>query len=121
MVLGKKKSELKNVRPTLTYSRRHDPLIVVRVDTHVVSLEVERILAVLDVLQLILMQVGPAPQAGVDNMGEAFTPGNLVTKHRMNTGRRALITLSSHYRTVQFKQSVKSITGKLITFRRCSV
>lgn len=93
---------------------------MVRVDAHVVNLEVERILAVFDVLQLILMQVGPAPQAGVDHVGEALTPGNLATKHRMNTGRRALNHIAE--RLSQQSSSNKAlITGKLIAFRRHSV
>lgn len=70
--------------PPPTYSGRHNPLVVVRVDAHIVNLEVERILAVLDVLQLVLMQVGPPPQAGVHNVGEPFSSGNLATEHRMD-------------------------------------
>lgn len=50
---------------------------MIGVDTHIVALEVKGKLAAFDVLQLILMQVGPPPQPCVDNVGEAFTPSYL--------------------------------------------
>lgn len=53
------------------------PLIVVRVDADGVRLEVEGVLAVLDLLQLVLVQVGPPPDAGVDHMREPFPARNL--------------------------------------------
>lgn len=61
----------------LTDARRHDPLVVVRVDTNAVALQIKRILAVFDVLQLVLVQVGPPPQPRVHNMRETFTPSHL--------------------------------------------
>ena len=53
------------------------PLIVVRVDADGVRLEVEGVLAVLDLLQLVLVQVGPPPDAGIDHVREPFPARNL--------------------------------------------
>lgn len=44
-----------------TDARRHHPLIMVRVDTHVVVLQVEGILAEFDMLEFIFVEVRPAP------------------------------------------------------------
>lgn len=52
---------------------------MIGVDTHIVTLEVEGKLAVFDVLQLILMQVRPPPQASINHMREPFTSGHLQT------------------------------------------
>lgn len=52
---------------------------MIGVDTHIVTLEVKGKLAAFDVLQFILVQVGPAPQARVDNVGEAFPASHLST------------------------------------------
>ena len=41
---------------------------MVRVDADGVRLEVEGVLAVLDLLQLVLVQVGPPPNPGVDHV-----------------------------------------------------
>lgn len=65
--------------PLLTDARRHHSLIVIGVDTHIVTLEVEGKLAVFDVLQFILMQVRPPPQPGIYHMREPFTSGHLGT------------------------------------------
>lgn len=46
---------------------------------HGVAFEVERKLAELDVLQLILMQIGPTPNPGVDDVRETFSPSYLQT------------------------------------------
>lgn len=62
---------------SLTNAGRNHSLVVVGVDTHVVTLEVKGKLAAFDVLQLILMQVRPPPQARIDDVGEAFTPSHL--------------------------------------------
>ncbi len=64
---------------SLTYARRHHSLIVIGVDTHIVTLKVKGKLAVLDVLQFILMQVWPPPQAGINHMREPFTSSHLGT------------------------------------------
>ena len=50
---------------------------MVGVDADAVLLQVKGILAVLDVLQLVLVQVRPAPNPGVDDVGEAFAPCDL--------------------------------------------
>lgn len=55
---------------------------MVGVDTHVVALQVEGKLAAFDVLQFILMQVRPAPQPRVDDVGEAFAPSDLRAECR---------------------------------------
>lgn len=52
---------------------------MIGVDTHVVTLEVEGKLAVFDMLQFVLMQVGPPPQPGIDDMRESFTSSHLGT------------------------------------------
>lgn len=57
--------------------RRHHPLVVVRVDAHIVVLQVEGVLAELDMLEFVLVEVWPAPQPCVDHMGEAFPACNL--------------------------------------------
>lgn len=62
------------LRRWLTDAGGHHSLVVVGVDTHVVTLEVKGKLAAFDVLQLVLVQVGPAPQPCVDDVGEAFPP-----------------------------------------------
>ena len=58
---------------------------MIGVDTHIVTLEVKGKLAAFDVLQFILVQVGPPPQPSVDNVGEAFTPGYLSTDCKERT------------------------------------
>ena len=50
---------------------------MVGVHTDAVRLQVECELAVLDLLELVLVQVGPAPDPGVDNMRKPFSSGNL--------------------------------------------
>lgn len=66
-------------RSGLTNAWRHDPLVVVGVDTHRVALEVERILAVLNMLQLVLVQVRPSPDARINYMWEPFPASDLQT------------------------------------------
>lgn len=62
-----------------TDAGRHHPLVVEGVHTHAVVLQVEGKLAELDVLQLVFVQVGPAPEAGVNDMWETLAAGNLQT------------------------------------------
>lgn len=50
---------------------RH-PLVVVWVHTHAVVLQVEGELTELLVFQLVLMEVWPTPQTGIDHMREAL-------------------------------------------------
>lgn len=51
---------------------------MVGIDAHFVLLQVEGKLAGVDGPQLVVtVQVGPPPQAAVDDVGEAFTVGHL--------------------------------------------
>lgn len=63
---------------------------MVGVDADAVVLEVKRKLAELDVLQLVLVQVRPTPQPGVDHVGEAFAPSHLLEKRGRELGERAM-------------------------------
>lgn len=63
-----------------TYAWRHHPFIMVGVDTHVVILQVKGVLAELDMLELILVEVRPAPQPCVYHMGKTFPPCHLETQ-----------------------------------------
>ena len=49
-----------------------DPLVVVGVDADRIGLEVEGVLAVLDLLQLVLVEVRPAPNPSVNHVREAL-------------------------------------------------
>lgn len=80
-------------------------LIVVWVDTHFILLRVEGVLAQLHRPQLVVgLQVGPAPQTAVDDVGQTFSVGNLKTaiQRSVNTRRgrsislRHLVWLSSY-------------------------
>lgn len=75
------KSGLTENLSMLTYTRRHHSLVVIGVDTHIVTLEVKGKLAVFDMLQFILMQVRPPPQPGIDDMREPFTSSHLVNNN----------------------------------------
>lgn len=56
------------------------PLVVVGIDADFILLEVESILAGLDGAQLVMaVQVGPSPQAAVDDMRQTFTVRHLQT------------------------------------------
>ena len=57
-----------------------DALVVVGVDADRVGLEVEGVLAVLDLLQLVLVQVRPPPDARVDHVREPLPTRNLNSK-----------------------------------------
>lgn len=56
----------------------HNSLIVVGVDAHTVTLEVESILAELGVAELILVEVRPSPDPGVDHMGKTLPSSDLI-------------------------------------------
>lgn len=62
---------------TIKYTLRDDSFVVVRIDAHTVTLEVESILTKLCMSQLILVQVRPAPYPGIDHMGKTLTTSNL--------------------------------------------
>ena len=72
-----------NGEPSEVNAGADDAFIVIRIHANGVGLQVERVLAVLHLLQLVLVQVRPAPDPGVDHMGKAFSPGNLG-KENMN-------------------------------------
>ena len=54
-----------------------NPLVVVRVDADTVRLQIKCILTVLYILQLVLVEVGPPPDPGVDYMWESLPCGHL--------------------------------------------
>lgn len=55
-------------------------LVVVRVNTHFILLCVEGVLAQLHRPQLMVgLEVRPSPQTAVDDVGKAFSVGNLQT------------------------------------------
>lgn len=64
---------------TLTDAWRRHPLVVVRVDTHTVTLQIKGKLAVFDMFQFVLVKIRPTPQTRVDHMGEPFTACHLLT------------------------------------------
>lgn len=76
---------------------RH-PLIVIRVHTHAVILQVERKLTEGHMFELVLMEVGPAPQTGVDHMGEALPARHLAERQRQTEreGERGNCFINSH-------------------------
>lgn len=66
----------RNIFPVIT--RRLHSLVVVRIDTNFILLEVECILASVNGPKLMVtMKVRPSPQAAVDDMRQAFTMRNL--------------------------------------------
>ena len=97
-----------NLPVLLTYAGRNHSLVVIGVDTHVVTLEVEGKLAVFDVFQFILVQVRPPPQPGVDDVREPFTSSHLGTtrenEYRVNT---FVHTLSLELRSNVVLQALK--------------
>jgi len=58
-------------------ARTDDPLVVVRVHTNRVGFQVESVLAILDLLQLVLVKVGPSPDTSVDHVGKTLPPSHL--------------------------------------------
>ena len=56
--------------------RGDDPLVVVGVDADRIGLEVEGVLAVLDLFQLVLVQVRPTPYPRVDHVGKPLASCN---------------------------------------------
>lgn len=62
------------MRTTHTDAWRHHPFIVIGVDTYIVVLEIEGILAELDMFELVFVEVWPTPQSSVYDMRKAFSP-----------------------------------------------
>lgn len=68
--------QFEKITPIITWCL--DSLVVVRVDAHLVPLQLEGVLAVLESVQLVVgLQVWPPPQAAVDHMGQALALGHL--------------------------------------------
>ena len=61
------------------------PLVVVRVDADAVRLQIKCILTVLYILQLVLVEVGPPPDSGVDYMWESLPCRHLQMVSSDNT------------------------------------
>lgn len=56
---------------------RNHPFVVIGVDAHVVVLEIEGVLAELDMFELVFVEVWPAPQPSVYDMRKAFSSCHL--------------------------------------------
>ena len=69
-------------------ARTDDPLVVVRVHTNRVGFQVESVLAILDLLQLVLVKVGPSPDTSVDHVGKTLPPSHL--KHHRRRFKKIL-------------------------------
>ena len=54
---------------------------MVGVDTHVVVLQVEGVLAELDMLEFVFVEVRPAPQPCINDMRKTFPPRHLRREH----------------------------------------
>jgi hypothetical protein len=65
------------VHEVFTYTRRYNPLVMIRIDAYRVTLEIKRVLAVLEMFELVLMQIRPAPDARINDMREPFASCNL--------------------------------------------
>lgn len=52
---------------------------MIRVDTYAVTLQIKGKLAVFDMLQLILVEIRPSPQTGIDDMRETLASRHLGT------------------------------------------
>ena len=60
-------------------ARRHDALVVIRVDADQILLQIERVLTVLLVLEFVLVKVRPSPKARVYYVGKSLPGGHLKT------------------------------------------
>lgn len=63
----------------------HHPLIMVGIDAHVVILQVKGILAELDMLKFIFVEVRPAPQPCINHMRKTFPSCHLRREHSIIT------------------------------------
>lgn len=59
-------------QPSEIDARRYDPFVMVGVDADTVTLQVECVLTVLYMLQLVLVEIGPPPDASVYNVRKTF-------------------------------------------------
>lgn len=86
-----------------TNPRGNHTLIVVGVNTHVIVLQIERILTELDVLEFILVEVRPSPQTSVYDMRETLPPSHLRSNDNTSCQQYSIITgLNSHSHTYDF-------------------
>jgi len=60
---------------------RHYPLIMVGVDTYIVVLQVKGVLAELDMLKFIFVEVRPAPQPCINDVRKTFSACHLGREH----------------------------------------
>lgn len=58
-------------------ARRYDPFVMVGVDADTVTLQVECVLTVLHMLQLVLVEVRPPPDASINNVRKTFSSCDL--------------------------------------------
>ena len=80
LVLVEAISSLQTILNTQTWqinARAHHSLVVIGVHTHTVRLQIKCILTIFHILQLVLVQVRPAPDASIDNVRESFPGGDL--------------------------------------------
>lgn len=75
--------------------RRHHTLIVVGVHTHVIILQIERILTELDMFEFILVKVRPSPQTSVYDMGETLPTSHLQTSVQRSLNGDTLAWMNS--------------------------
>lgn len=96
----------KNVKG-FTDAGRHDPLVVVRVHTHAVALQVKGKLTVFHVLEFILVQVRPSPQSRVYHVRKSFTTSNL--KNIFTHKHSATVSTNQKSRIKQYMKRRKII------------
>lgn len=62
---------------SLTYSGGHNALVVIRIDTYTVALQIKRILTIFYMFQFILVKIWPPPETGVDDVRETLPASHL--------------------------------------------
>ena len=96
---------------------------MVGVDADAVLLQIKGILAVLDVLQLVLVQVWPAPDPGVDDVGEAFAPcdlpeGSQLSVQQCGAGSQLSVQQCGAGRQLTVQQCVE-LEGSQLSVQQC--
>lgn len=86
--------------------------IVVRIDANGIGLEVERKIAALGTTKLVLVEVWPAPDPGVDDVGKAFPASDLMIKIELKQIRRTFFSCNS----INFERAslVKNVATRII-------
>lgn len=69
---------------------------MVGVDTHIVILQVKGVLAELDMLEFIFVEVRPAPQPCINHMRKTFPPCHLRREHNIITTQNNTILVKVH-------------------------